>query len=229
MMLLAAGQQCVYTVPNGIPADRFPLRKEPPGGGRLRLLFVGQISREKGAWDLCRTLKYLMDLEPQVTLVYQNPAALDALRDYAQSIGVSQYIRWAGFLTPDDLSCEYRTADFLVLPSHFEVLPSVITEAMLSGTPVIATNVGGIAEQIGRWGWLVPPGDPERLAGAIRIGRGEIGRWNAKAARMYAADRFDSERMVLDHVEIYRALLGQSPRRSRVSRLSWRVTSWLAS
>jgi glycosyltransferase involved in cell wall biosynthesis len=62
-----------------------------------------------------------------------------------------------------------RRADFLVLPSLWENAPLAAIEALACGLPVVGSRVGGIPEIVGeRAGLLVPPGDPDALAAAIR-------------------------------------------------------------
>jgi hypothetical protein len=60
-----------------------------------------------------------------------------------------------------------RQADALVLPSFAEGVPVVLMEAMASGKPVIATQVGGVSELVedGVSGFVVPPGDPDEPDG----------------------------------------------------------------
>ena len=82
--------------------------------------------------------------------------------------GVASRVHFLGFR--DDAAAVLDQLDVLVLPSWIEGLPVIVLEAMAHAKPVIATPVGGTAELVadGETGLLVPPGDPERLAGAIR-------------------------------------------------------------
>src|SRR5208283_956875 len=105
------------------------------------------------------------------------------------------------------------------LPSFAEALPSVITEAMLCGLPIVATEVGGIPDQVGPHGYLVRPGDAAGLAAAIDRALGDIAVRGAPRAEIsrYASQRFSVAAMVEAHLALYRTLLenGQAPERLR--------------
>jgi glycosyltransferase involved in cell wall biosynthesis len=62
----------------------------------------------------------------------------------------------------------YRAADLTVLASLSEGIPNVLKESLACGTPFVATSVGGIPELVREPSQIVPPGDPEALAGAIQ-------------------------------------------------------------
>ena len=74
-------------------------------------------------------------------------------------------MRLLGTLSPDEVAMAYQASDAFVLPSHREGWPNVVTEALASGLPVIATPVGGIPQILGGdqpdpfLGRLVPVGD----------------------------------------------------------------------
>jgi glycosyltransferase involved in cell wall biosynthesis len=103
----------------------------------------------------------------------------------------------------------------LVLPSRYEALPSVLTEAMLSGLPVVASDVGGIAEQIGDHGEVVPPGDAAGLSQGIANVILDYGTAVSRADRAAhrARDRFTIEAMVEAHVRLYQNVLSGQRRR----------------
>ena len=97
-----------------------------------------------------------------------------------------------------DVARLLRGADVFCLPSHFEGLPMSVIEAMLTGLPVVATDISGPREMVleGETGFLVPPmqaaplaGALRRLAGdpALRRRMGEAGR--ARALDLYAEDK----------------------------------------
>jgi teichuronic acid biosynthesis glycosyltransferase TuaC len=82
-------------------------------------------------------------------------------------------VLFLGKRSPDEVAAACRAADVLVLPSEREGWPNVVTEALASGLPVVATPVGGIPEILGTdpqpsRGALVPVHDVGALAAALR-------------------------------------------------------------
>jgi glycosyltransferase involved in cell wall biosynthesis len=102
-------------------------------------------------------------------------------------------------------------------------LPSVVTEALLCGTPVVAGGVCGVPEQVGPYGEVVPPGDAVALAGAIERVLHDRPRFQAMASEMrnYAANKFNPAAMVRAHLDLYDDLLKSRNGTSR------RPASWL--
>ena len=88
--------------------------------------------------------------------------------------GLGDRVRFAGARTGAELDRAYAAADLLVLASHAETYGMVVTEALARGVPVVATDVGGVAEALaGGPGLLVPPGDPAALGAALRAWLGD--------------------------------------------------------
>jgi 2-deoxystreptamine N-acetyl-D-glucosaminyltransferase/2-deoxystreptamine glucosyltransferase len=84
----------------------------------------------------------------------------------AAGCGRAGRVRLAGFVAHDAVPAVLASLDVLVLPSVYEEMGSVLTEAMASGLPVVASAVGGIPEVVrdGETGLLVPPLDVAALA-----------------------------------------------------------------
>jgi glycosyltransferase involved in cell wall biosynthesis len=101
----------------------------------------------------------------------RDAAFAHALRSQAVAGGIDGRVRFAGPQTGPDLSRSYGSGDVLVLPSRGETYGMVIAEALARGLPVVASDVGGVPEAMGRGnrpGLLVPPDDPVALRDALR-------------------------------------------------------------
>jgi glycosyltransferase involved in cell wall biosynthesis len=141
--------------------------------------------------------------------VYHNAELEAELRRQAEDLGIAKDVEFVGILDPRELAEEYHQADLLVLPSFADCLPSVVTEAFLCGTPVVAGAVCGVPEQIGPYGLAVPPGDADALASAMETILADRPRWQGRAAeiRAYAEHTFKPETMVARHLALYRELI----------------------
>ncbi|MBI1797687.1 MAG: glycosyltransferase family 4 protein [Candidatus Eisenbacteria bacterium] len=146
--------------------------------GRMRVLFVGQVGRRKGTFDLLEALPRVRDAGADLNVTCVGPEELtgewDALMALRDRLGVGAMTEFTGQLQGDALYARYRDADAFVLPSYTEGLPVVLFEAGLFGLPAITTPVGSIPDLIvdGRNGLLVPPGDRDRLVAAlVRLAR----------------------------------------------------------
>ncbi|MDO5753519.1 glycosyltransferase family 4 protein [Arthrobacter sp.] len=161
--------------------DAAPPARGTADGGEL--LCVASISAAKGHETLISALLHVADCQWQCTCA--GALDLDAtftreLRDRAEEGGIVDRVHFPGALAAGELSARYAAADVLVLASRSETYGMVVTEALARGIPVIATDVGGIPEAMGRGatgavpGLLVPPDDPGALAAALRRWFGDV-------------------------------------------------------
>ena len=169
----------------------------PRADGPFELLFVGRLVERKGVHVL---LEALARLEPgwRVLLrVVGGGPEREPLERRAAELGVAERVRFEGFVSREELQARFAGCDAFVLPAvvdakgDTEGLGVVLLEAMSYGKPVIASAAGGIVDIVrdGRNGLLVPPGEPDALAGAVRTLLDAPGR----AAEMGAAGREDVE------------------------------------
>ena len=156
--------------PNGVdttlfhPADQ---RAGADGGGPLQLLFVGRLDPQKGIDTLLQALARIPgDLDWRLQLYGSGPQEAELHRICTQ-LGLDGRIAFAG--TTDAMDKVYRQADLLVHPSLHEGMPNVVLEALASGLPVLATDIGGNRELLQEWApdWLVPAADADALAEGI--------------------------------------------------------------
>jgi len=145
-------------------------RAELALGNRLVGVIVARLNGRKGHATLLKSVALLRDSDvtPLMLVVGDGPE-WEALELQAQQLGLGpSQVRFLG--ARSDVDRILSAADFFVLPSDTEGLPLSVLEAMAHGLPIVASRVGGIPEIIetSDHGLLVPPGDSEALAEAIR-------------------------------------------------------------
>jgi glycosyltransferase involved in cell wall biosynthesis len=163
----------VYVAPPAV--DAADLATGTAGGGSL--LCVATVTRDKGHDVLLDALAAINDLSWQCTCVGsldRDPGFADGLRRRWAQGGLGDRVRFPGVLSGADLDRSYAAADVLVLASRAETYGMVVTEALARGLPVVATDVGGVGEALGRGkdglrpGLLVAPDEPAALGAALR-------------------------------------------------------------
>ncbi len=135
-----------------------------------KLVYIGRLEDYKGILDLITAFAQVADRIPGLQLdVYGSGRGAAAAAALAQSLSVSHLVRFQGWADEETKLAALRTADLFVLPSHAEGFPNVLLEAMASGIPSIATDVGGVGDLVinGETGLLVEAQKPEQLAEAI--------------------------------------------------------------
>jgi glycosyltransferase involved in cell wall biosynthesis len=201
----------IAVIPNGISTavfERIPESADPTND----LLFVGQLQQFKGLDYLLHALPAVRDSYPRVKLriVYQTGALLDRYRKHAARLGLNGCLEFAGSKTATALAQLYSTAAVVVSPSLGECLSTVVLEAMCCGAAVVATDVGGIREQLDEnTGVIVPPRDSAALARAIStlLADGDRRRRLGQAALRKAHAQFSVHQMIDRHVRLYEELL----------------------
>ncbi len=138
-------------------------RLRPVGGARdegpVRLLFVGGDFERKGGLDLIEAMRLL-----------DRPAELDIVSSAAEAPAGLPVRVHSGVAANSSLITDlFRRADVFVLPTQGDCTPLAVAEALACGLPVVATPVGSMDELVldGENGYLVPPGDPRRLADTL--------------------------------------------------------------
>ena len=161
----------------GVPASKIRIVPHgaslPPliGLPRKEITFFGAPNEGKGFLTILRALKLLKDKSREVQLhiygIYSEEEKSKAIND-AVTIGVADMLVWKGRLSEADFDRKMQESMFTLAPylSHVSG-SSIITRAMGSATPIIASRVGGIPEYLGRGGLLVKPDAPEALASAM--------------------------------------------------------------
>jgi len=174
--------QRVEVIPLGVDLVRFQPRDRAAARAELGiardarvLLAIGRIQPLKGLDILVRALAEMTDRSRVQLLIIggDERAAPEVarLRGIAESVGVSDFVRFVGAVPHEVLPAYYNAADLVVVPSFYESFGLVAVEAMASGVPVVASRVGGLASTVagGRTGYLVPWRCPEPFAEKIEL------------------------------------------------------------
>jgi glycosyltransferase involved in cell wall biosynthesis len=164
-------RQKIHVIRCGLDFRQEPTESTGTGARHLgRFVCVGRFCQEKAQNIFVEALAELRRKGRDVegVLVGDGPSRPE-IEALAAARGLGGHVRFAGWLSGQDVLKEMRAARALVVSSFAENLPVVITEAMAARRPVVATSIAGIPEIVvpGRTGWLAPPGAPEKLAGAM--------------------------------------------------------------
>ncbi len=177
--LYGAPAERITVVPCGVNLELF--RPQPKAATRAKiglsgkrvLVFVGRIQPLKGADLLLEALALLGERHDYHLLVIggdiDQDAELAQLRAMAAGLGIAERVSFLGAQPQQSLPLYYSAADACVVPSHYESFGLVAMEALASGTPVIASAVGGLPTVIrdGENGLLVPWRSPQAFAASI--------------------------------------------------------------
>ncbi|MEO8439589.1 MAG: glycosyltransferase [Spartobacteria bacterium] len=170
-----------------------------PDDGAWKFLQAGRLIEKKGFVTSLRAFAAFQKKSPAATFTIAGEGPmLGDLRALADELGVTERVRFAGFLSQAQLREEFYRAHIFLHPSKLgrdgnqEGVPNAMLEAMASGLPVFATRHGGIPEAIddGTSGVLVSEGDAPALADALRdwtARPADLGRLAEEGARAVAS------------------------------------------
>lgn len=198
----------------GFEGDRFEVLNRPMCRQRLRLsidkkilLYSGNMEPVKGT-DIaieafCRLGRERDDL---IFVMVGAGTMRPSLEQVVRQAGLSGRVSFEGRKTNDEVAIYYNAADLLVMPSRNEGLGVSIMEALACGTPVVATQVGGIPEIISnkRLGILVEPENPRALAEGIY--RGLERTWNREYLHRHA-QQFTWNKIAPQIYQVYKEMV----------------------
>ncbi len=185
--LYKANQSKLVVIPPGvdvshfypIPADEAKMYVGLKPEDRM-VLFVGRIEPLKGVDTLIQAMSCVQMKQERpvhLAIIGGDPAAspqemsaeMARLQKLCDDLAVGQTVVFLGKRDQDKLPYYYSAAELLVMPSHYESFGMVALEAMACGTPVIASEVGGLAYLVrdGETGFTIPDQEPEALCEKI--------------------------------------------------------------
>lgn len=206
----------ITVIRNGLPD---PLPSTIPFDPRSpSVAMIGRLSEEKGFDDGLRALARVRDSVPNLTIrLAGNGPELDSLRHLAGELGLLDSIEFFGELAHERALRVIAGCDITLVPSkRIEGFSLIAAEAALLERPVIATNVGGLAETVldGVTGILVPPASPIAVSEHIvhLLADTNLRLSLGTAARTRALAMFGHERFIDEIAELYdRVLAGETP------------------
>jgi glycosyltransferase involved in cell wall biosynthesis len=227
---LVSHQGNIEMIPCGTDTDNFHLISQAEARMTLGLdiqdkivLYVGRFDPRKGIETFVRSCEQLKSTYCQsIKLVIVGGSSPDRsdgeerarIEKIVQELGLSEQTLFAGQIGHDRLPLYYAAADVCVIPSHYEPFGLVAIEAMACGTPVVASDVGGLRFTVlpEETGLLVPPKDTDAFAKAIqRILSDQL---SSRKLRTQASDnvnqRFSWTSVGIQLSDLYRRLLAQS-------------------
>ena len=207
---------------NGFGADIFKLLPEATkeavltefgltGAGNPLVSFVGKFTDFKGIDVLLKAAAIYEKALPRVqTLLVGHGVLWEQMHALRQELDL-QGVHFLGHQPQPKVARVYNAADVSIVPSRIEPFGLVAVEALACGTPVVATNAGGLPDFINEEvGALVPVDDPDSLAATI-IAEIENGTKRTKGvyANQYAFDNFTWEQQVAQMIKLYQSVLGE--------------------
>ncbi len=158
----------VEIVMNGVPG---PARLESRAASRKkRVVFVGRLCEPKGVSDLLHAVARA-DLDPsKVEVILAGGGDVAGYEAKARELAIDDTVEFSGWCHQHEVDELLSRADLLVLPSHDEVLPLVVLEALANGVAVLCTPVGELPMVLtdGEDACFVPVGDVQALASALQ-------------------------------------------------------------
>ena len=178
------------------------------------IVYAGVLIPRKGVHHLLSAFAQLNHPRAQLHLVggADNADYAKQLRQQAAELEIGDRVCFAGAVSQAELARYFGAARVMVLPSLSEGLGRVVVEAMLLGTPVIGSRVGGIPDLIsdGENGYLVEAGNEAELTAALRqMYEADVAAMGDKA-RAFAEDFFSPEKYVEGYRKLFELALGGS-------------------
>lgn len=197
-------------IPNAVDVRSF--RPASGGSRNARIIGIGRFAYPKDFTTLLEALRCVR--APCHTVLVGDGPALPGVAAAVQKNGLSERVELLGARA--DIPELLARSDVFVLSSRSEGFPVSVLEAMAAGLPVVATDVGGVAQAVedGETGFLVPAADSEALTRALErlVSDADLRRRLGAAGRARALRLFDVPRYRASYVELYcRELNGPAP------------------
>jgi len=209
---LGAPHHLIRTVYNGVDPQAFPPVEAEPEVPTVS--WAGRIDPIKDLDTLLRSFALVRKRIPGVRLRLfggGNQTYRAHCAELAEQLGIAEATTFEGRV--EEIRDAYVAGHVVVLSSISEGFPYTVIEAMTTGRPCVATDVGGVSEAIGDTGIVVPPRDPEAMAAAcVKLLTEHTNRLILGArARQRVLELFTLDQAIETFEEIYRGLARPAP------------------
>ena len=167
----------INVIPNGVNLNNFDnverdynFRRQYAMDNEKIILYLGRLVYEKGVQNLISAMPKILNSYHDAKLVIAGRGGMmDELKAQVYSMGIDNKVYFTGYLNSDSVKKMYKCADIAVFPSTYEPFGIVALESMLSGTPTVVSDVGGLNEIIehGVDGMKSYAGNPNSIADSV--------------------------------------------------------------
>lgn len=212
----------VEVIPNAIDLEKYDVgvdrwgvrRRFGVGDHEKMVLYVGRLVPQKGIEYLIRAIPRISWRFPEAKFVIVGEGWMRGHLEWlADQSGQRWRINFTGFVSEEDLVALTKSADVMVVPSVYEPFGIVALEGMAAGVPVVASQVGGLAEVVehDKTGVYVYSRSPDSIAWGVERVLSDQGYrdWLVKNAYEAARSRFSWEAVAARTVEVYKRVLGE--------------------
>ncbi len=167
----------INVVPNGVNLNLYDgverdynFRRQYAADNEKIILYVGRLVYEKGVQNLIAAMpKVLNGYHDSKLIIAGKGGMIDELRDEVRRLNIENKVYFTGYLNLEQVTKMYKCADVAVFPSTYEPFGVVALEGMLSGTPVVVSDIGGLNDivQHRENGMKSYAGNPNSIADSI--------------------------------------------------------------
>ena len=203
-VMIEYGMGSVFTpvVFNGVPMEKCHKKKDY--AGNKKLLHVGRFATAKNHEVLVKSIANLVESGHEVQLdLYGQGELEESTKDLVKKLHMENNIKFCGLT--DDVYSIMEQCDIFVLPSIYEGMPMTLIEAMGTGMPILASNVGGIPDMIEneKSGLLCEPTVDGVVRGLERLIESEEDRKRYGENAIINSEKFSADKMAKDYYKIY--------------------------
>ncbi|MCD4841465.1 MAG: glycosyltransferase family 4 protein [Methanosarcinales archaeon] len=167
LALKTSSSQEISVIYNGIDVSEFDPNFDKRDNNEIKIVCVARLIERKGLKYLIEAIGELKDNNIKLIIVGEGNQE-EELNKLSVELKISDSVDLKGYVSHDRIADIYKSSDVFVLPSLNEGMSNALLEAMGTGLPVIVTDTGGTHELIDGNGIIVPMGDSNAIAEAIR-------------------------------------------------------------